>query len=563
MPNPNATLPMTRRQALAGAAGLALASAASAAAAEPSVTAKGMVFEDIDGSFRRGSGSAGVPDVMVSNGRDVTKTAADGSWSLPVQPGDSLFVIKPTGWMTAVDPATNLPRFSYVYSPDGTPDSIDVRFAGLAPTGPLPDSIDFGLRRQDEASAFEAVLFTDTQPETLAEVGYIRDDVVAQLAGTSAAFALHHGDVMFDDLSVYDRYNRIAGTAGLPWYVCCGNHDMNLEAPDNTHSRDTFKRVFGARHRAFQYGGVTFFTLDNVEYMGTDPAKPNGFGAYQGHVGADQIAFIKAVLANVPADSLVVYSLHIPLKTLFGVTPNIANIDTRDFLAAISSHPNSVSFSGHTHTNEHWYFGAQDGFTGGTHHHHVLAAVSGSWWSGPFDERGIPIALQTDGCPNGFHILSVDGKTYQTTLVPARDPARSQLRVVLDSQLHRSEAEILTEYHPGALLTGPISQAACGSTRVLVNLFDGGPRSKVTMAIGSSGEPVTMRKVERRDPFVDEVYARNAATMKPWVKSAPSAHLWQATLPANLPAGAHRITVTATDEYGRPHEAWMVLEVTG
>ena len=52
---------------------------------------------------------------------------------------------------------------------------------------------------------------------------------------------------------------------------------MNLEAPDNAHSRDTFKRVFGARDHAFQVGGATFVALDNVEYLGTDPSKPNGF----------------------------------------------------------------------------------------------------------------------------------------------------------------------------------------------------------------------------------------------------------------------------------------------
>ena len=133
-----------------------------------------------------------------------------------------------------------------------------------------------------------------------------------------------------------------------------------------------------------------------------------------------QLAFVRNVLANVPRDSLVVYCFHIPLRTLAGTDPDTATVNARAFLEAISSHPNSLSFSGHTHTSEHWYFGAQDGFSGGTHHHQVLAAVSGSWWSGPFDERGIPIALQSDGAPNGFHILAIDGANYTTTLVPAR-----------------------------------------------------------------------------------------------------------------------------------------------
>ncbi len=551
---------VTRRQAIGGAASLVLAGVASRAphaqdrAAD---TARGLVFEDTPAR-------PGLPGIMVSNGRDVVKTGADGRFEIAVRPGDAVFVIKPSGYMTPVDPATQLPHFSYLHVPDGTPASLQLRFAGIPPTGPLPESIDFPLRKQNEPTKFDAILFTDTQPESLAEVGYIRDDVVVTTAGVDAAFGITHGDVMFDDLSYYDRYNRIVGTVGLPWYNCCGNHDMNLEAPDNTHSRETFKRTFGARYSAFQYGGATVFLLDNVEYLGTDPAKLNGFGKYQGRFGADQLAFVRNVLANVPRDSLVVISHHIPLKTLAGSDVGTANTDNRDFLAAISTHPNTVSFSGHTHTNEHWYFGESDGYTaGGTHHHHVLAAVSGSWWSGPFDERGIPIALESDGSPNGFHILSVDGVRYTTELVAARDPSRSQMRIALDSQVHRADPEVLKDYHPGALLGGPIARAVAGSTRLVVNLFDGGPRSTVSATIGRNGQHIQLAKVERRDPFVDEVYARNTDTKKPWVKSGLSSHIWQATLPADLSAGTHRVTVSATDEHGRAHTGWMVLEVTG
>lgn len=558
---------LTRRQTLAAAAGLAVALGDGAAAADDAppapasggATARGTVFEDVDGSGRRSAGSPGLAGVMVSNGRDVVKTDADGRWSLPVRPGDSVFAVKPTGYMHPVDPATQLPRFAYVHEPDGTPADLGFRFAGLAPTGPLPEGIDFPLRRQDEPARFDVLLFTDPQPESLAEIGYIRDDVVAATTGLSAAFGITCGDLMFDDLADYGRYNAIVGAVGLPWYNLPGNHDINFEAPDDARSRETFKRVFGSRSNAFQYGGATFFTLDNVEYLGTDPSKPNGGGKYRGRFGPDQLAFVRNVLANVPRDGLVVVCHHIPLRTLWGTDPSVANVDTADFLAAVASHPNLVTFAGHTHTNEHWYL---DRPGGGQLHHHVLAAVSGSWWSGPFDERGIPVALGSDGSPNGFHILSIDGPRYETTLVPARDPARGQMRVMLDSQVHRGDPEVLVETPAGTLLGGPIAQAAAASTRVVVNLFEGGPKSAVSMTLGRAGRPIPLAKVERLDPFVQEVYARNAAVKKPWVKPDIVAHLFQATLPADLAVGTHRVTVTARDEYGRTRTGGLILEVT-
>jgi hypothetical protein len=544
----------TRRDVLAGAAVLAVA-VPSIQSAQAQTTARGTVFDA--GSNPR----KGIAGVMVSNGLDVVKTADDGSWWLPVRDGDSVFVIKPAGWVLPVDPATNLPHFAYIHAPDGSPD-LGFRFEGVAPTGPLPASIDFALHRQSEAARFDAVLFTDPQPESLNEVGYIRDDVVSVVDGSQAAFGITHGDIMFDDLSYYPRYNRIVGSIGLPWFNCRGNHDLNLEAPDNTHAAETFKRVFGARWLAFQYGGATFILLDNVDYLGTDPSKPNGGGKYRGFFGERQLGFVRNVLANVPRDGLVVISFHIPLKTLAASDDANNTVDTKAFLEAIGTHPNTVSFCGHTHTNEHWYFTAADGYAAGTHHHHILAAVSGSWWSGPFDARGIPMALQSDGTPNGFHVLAVDGSGYTTTLVPAHDPARGQMRLMLDSQVHGSDKELFNEYPPGALLTGPIGADRLGSTRLVVNVFDGGPRSKVEVSI--AGSPwQTLRKVERLDPFVVEVYERHRASKKSWVEAGKSSHIWQAKLPATLEPGTHRVAVRATDEYGRTHNGSMVLEVTG
>ena len=132
---------------------------------------------------------------------------------------------------------------------------------------------------------------------------------------------------------------------------------------------------------------------------------------------------------------------------------------------------------------------------------------------------------------------------------------------MLDSQVHGGEAEVYLEYAAGTLLSGPISRAALGSSRVVVNMFDGGPRSSMTVAVGGRA-PAPMVKAMRVDPLVREVYARNAATKKPWVKASLSTHVWQATLPADLPAGAHRVRVMGTDEYGRVHTAAMLLEVT-
>ena len=547
---------ITRRAALlaAAAGGVAAALPGVGIAAEPT-TATGRVYETVDGTRR------GIPGVLVSNGREVVATDADGRYTVPVGDETVVFVVKPAGFMTPIEPGTMLPRFSYLHQPEGSPLSLGLTFPGVAPTGPLPASIDFELHRQEEPAAFEVVLFTDPQPESDAEVDFIREDVVEALSGTTARFGITAGDIMFDDLSLYDRLNRIIGTAGIPWYNVGGNHDLNFEAPDRRHSRETFKRIFGAPYHAFAYAGAVFILLDDVKYLGADPNRPKGVAPYVGELDADQLSFVANLLVHVPDDKLIVLVLHIPLKNDLDATPENNLTNRAALFKLLEGRRHTLSLSGHTHTTEHHYFGAAEGWLSPVpHHHHVMTAVSGSWWSGPYDHRGVAVADSRDGTPNGFHILSVDGNSYKTRFVPAKEPNRRQVRLAVESHLHGNGKEVMRDFRPGQLFQPPVQSAAVPATTLVANVFDGGPKTTVTVQIGTA-EPTPMTRKRRPDPMVTEVFARNEDVKKPWIKAEPSTHIWVTRLPATLPAGTHRVVVRAVTEYGDIVIGTMALEI--
>ncbi len=555
---------VTRRDVLIGAAGgLALAAVDPRAAMAEGPTVSGMVFENRDGSGVAGPANPGLPGVLVSNGRDVAVTGVDGRYTLPLPDEATLFVVKPAGFMPPLDPFTNLPRFYRHHRPQGSPASLDLRFEGIAPTGPLPASLDFPLKRQDEPKAFDVVLVTDPQPETEAEVDFIREDLIEALAGTNARFGLTAGDIMFDDLSLYPRLNEIFGAIGLPWWTIGGNHDLNFEAPDRKYSRESFRRVYGPNYYAFFYGRTLFLMLDDVDYLGPDPTKPRGSGKYEGRLDDAQLEFIRNVLTHTPDDTLIVAVMHIPIRTFLG-TEAYQNLANREALfRLLEGRRHTVSFSGHTHTTEHHYFGRDDGWTGETpHHHHVLTALSGSWWSGPYDHRGVATADSRDGTPNGFHILSVDGTGYTTRFVPAKEPNGRQMRLSIDSRFHGFGRDADRDIRQVLLLGSPVPRAALPSSTLIANVFDGGEKTKVSMTIGGR-PPVEMVRAARPDPFVEEVFARNEATKKAWVKADPSSHVWTARLPGDLRPGAWRVVVEAVDEYGRMLTGRLALEVAG
>lgn len=123
-------------------------------------TATGVVFDDLDQDNEHDEGEPGVPDVSVSNGREVVRTDAAGRYSVGVTDETILFITKPSGYMVPVDDV-QLPQFYYVHYPNGTP--LDLRYGGIEPTGPLPESVDFPLRARAESDQFEALVFADPQ----------------------------------------------------------------------------------------------------------------------------------------------------------------------------------------------------------------------------------------------------------------------------------------------------------------------------------------------------------------------------------------------------------------
>lgn len=525
--------------------------------------AQGVVFEDQNANGKRDAGEPGIADVRVSDGVNITTTDAQGAWQLEIADEAVIFITKPTGYATPVTDS-QIPQFYYIHQPQGSPAGL--RYVGIEPTGPLPESIDFPLLPQDEPAVFEALLFADTQPQTEVELDYIRDRVVAELIGTDAKFGMTLGDILFDDLSLFPRLIEIVGQLGVPWYNVPGNHEMNFLADNDQYSLETFKRYFGPSYYSFEYGGAHFFVLDNIEYQGngeSDPGDVRGSGGYVAKLGKRQLKWLERELEYVPQEALVFLAMHSPLENYLGDSPSSTTQDRRALFKLLAGRPHLYAVAGHTHTTEHHYFGVEDGFRGpGEFHHHVLGTVSGSWWSGPFDEQGVPTSWQRDGTPNGYHILEVDGADVAVRFKGAGRPADYQMRIMYDVHHQSLRPDGMRDFRHGELFDGRMSIDHVPAASVLVNLFDGGPKSRVYFSVAGSAE-IEMQRFSRKDPLINEMWTRDSESKKSWVQAQPSSHLFEADLPDDLAVGVHTLSVRAVDEFGRTHHAHSVVEITG
>ncbi len=493
-----------------------------------------------------------LPDVRVSNGREVVLTGRLGRYQLPVQEGDIVFVVKPRGYALPVNDL-NLPRFYRIHQPAGSPPQ---KYPGIAPTGGLPLSLNFTLQAQPEPDEFRVLLFGDPQSRNQEEIDFLTRDIIANVAGEHAAFGVSLGDQSFDDPAIYPSQNRAIATLGMPWFNIVGNHDLDFDAPDRTHSTETFKATFGPTYYSFDYGSAHFIVLDNVAYHGKTGESPaNGKpdlqtldgkrrGSFHTELGAKQLEWLKNDLSFVPRAQLVVIMMHIPLVDPEG----IARSDLRDltaFFRLIENRPHTLSISGHTHFQTHLFLGREAGFNGtGEHHHFNQGATCGSWWHGMRDARGIPQPEMRDGTPNGHAFLNVKGHSYSLDYRAARRPANYQMNI----------------YAPAEVAPTDLAK-----TEILANVFAGSKRSRVEMQI-ASGQWRPMQLAPRLDPAylaakaAQEVSPKTAGRKLPVAINSP--HIWAANLPEQLPSGAHMIRVRALDMWGKTHEDRVIIRVT-
>ncbi len=534
-------------------------------AARGADTARGTVFLDLNGDGARQSAEQGVADVALSNGCDVVRTDRDGRYEIPLAERQILFVTQPSGYRVAEN-EQQLPQFHYLHYPNGSVtavagEEIDWQWQVIGPTGPLPDAIDFPLLPDpDTAERFRAYALADTQAGTPLEQDMLREELLGALVGNpyAAAFSITVGDVVNDNLALYERHIDMMSKVGAPSWFLPGNHDINFASPDAAHANETFKRHFGPTYYSFEVGRVHFVALNNVEYAGAAGNESFANGRYRGFISEDQLFWLERNLNGVPRDRLIVVATHIPLLTSAPGSDgkpggdNLNTVNLSQLLELLAPFEHVYAIAGHDTSNS-WkqQIDHRHGWTGEPWIAHTLAEVRGNGWSrGPVDTRGVRDAMMQDGNPNGFYVLRFDGTEAVPDFVPfpSGPDAGRHLRITLDPPLAPRQDD------GGALRRGRLRPG----TKVVVNLFDGGARDLVEVSI-DGGPFRPMRHTLRTDPTVERLRERLPKEDR-FGAPAVSSHIWELPL-AELEPGVHVLAVRARDEFGQERSSSAAFEI--
>lgn len=254
------------------------------------IVATGIVFNDANGNGMRDAGERGVPNVVVSDQRDVVVTDANGVFSLPGADATGVvFISVPDGWRSV----------GAFWRPAGG------------------SAIAFALASVPRVTSFTFVHGSDTHVSA-ASLGRLRrfrtlSDSIAP------SFVIITGDLVRDALRVgekeatgyYELFDTEARQFKAPVWTVPGNHENFGIERDTSHvdtshplyGRGMYHHFRGPDYYSFTFGGVHFVGLNTVDIDDK---------WYFGHVDSTQLAWLEKDLARIPASMPVVTFDHIP-----------------------------------------------------------------------------------------------------------------------------------------------------------------------------------------------------------------------------------------------------------
>lgn len=346
---------------------------------------------------------------------------------------------------------------------------------------------------------------------------------------------------------------------------------------------------------------------------------------YNGVISKRQIDWLRNHLEFVPEDKLIVLTAHIPFVTFTDAHAAKHQTDNLNELYDVIGDRPALGLSGHTHTTEniepgeHFEGWSENTGTGPAQFHQIITGgLSGSWWAGDLNDQGVPHATQRLGSPRGYYQLDFDGASYTDTYKTFHADEDTQMHASFNTPRFRDWAERLIAYRdlygsdfdqtPPVTLRdlGDMSMVTLddleGGTWVAVNVWNGSKASTVSVSI-NGGPQVTAERTQAgdgEDKLKGVEYADPLALVKQstqgsvavrsidggsdtegfttwrgtqwkgepgpfprWMLTDNSHHLWRAELPESLPEGAHVMTVTTTDRYGRTFTLTETFEVVG
>ena len=483
----------------------------------------------------------GLEGVVVSDGLKCVRTMSDGTFYIESAIDDVkfVFVSTPSGYMPPVT--------------DGKPIFYKAK-AEATHNGGVYDFGDYVLTPVANPDRYTLLITADPQPRTnnwgLDKIAYksleVCEDLYDELADVAAGITDHQvygiclGDIVHENMSLFNNYDTGLARLGYPTYNIIGNHDNDPAASDDDSGAAPFESHYGPRNYSFNLGGIHYVMLDNLIM------KDNGEGsltAYDQGLTDSVWAWLQADMSFIPTTTRIMVCAHSPMfKLLKGSerTNSAYHAGTRSSVDGsygygdlFDKYAEVHAWAGHTHVGLNYVYPSG-------HRHkniqvHTLARSTGELWTNEYLAAGTPrgftvVEVNHDNISWTFHPVTRQSGDFQgvgSGYCSAGAPAY----IWRDWSYDDSGAAVMNG--SGALTESyqlhAYPRGAYGDEYVYANVFLWDENWELPVWIPDGGSPVTMTRLvtpdtqktvsESSDPVKDKIYDAADTEFRTWYKT--------------------------------------------
>ena len=497
-------------------------------------TIKGVVFCD----------GVGIPDVVVSDGYEVTTTDNKGIYYLSsLKKNGYVFISVPGNY--EVTNVNNAPQFFK-------------RLTG----GSAVEQKDFSLFRVDNRKHV-VIAMADwhlaNRNDDLAQFsnGFLKDvnsTIGNYVATGTKVYGLTLGDLTWD---AYWYENSFALPDYLPQmnkinctvFNVMGNHDNDPYSAGDWLAESKYKDLICPNYYSFNLGNIHYVVLDDVEYINSGGAQGVvGTRDYKEVIIADQMAWLKKDLASLKdKNTPIVIAMHTPLYK----NPILDNNDNplkvvdlvngTELISSLQGFSKVHVLSGHTHVN--YTTESSESLI----EHNTAAVCATWWWTGKNGYAGNHIC--TDGSPGGYGVWEMNGEDIKWYYKSIGYDKNYQFRSYDLNSVQITAANFAPNSTDIALAAyAGVYANSNNKNEVLINVWGHDTRWKLD--VKENGQSLLIKRVYVMDPLhiiSYEAKRLNAgATPTSSFVTGYTAHMFRVTASSSTST----LVITATDRFG-------------
>lgn len=383
----------------------------------------------------------GIKDVVVNDGVHFTKTDAEGRWQMQCDTLQSKFV------------SISTPADYQLPNDDG----LACFYKPMREAVKTGDNVFRLTRRKKPLTEFSYIAISDPQVRDESEMQRWRTETVSDLRHVADSLkrrreviAVTLGDLVYDNMPLYDEYAQTCRSLGVTTFQTIGNHDFdkryqdlhNMQSGAPQFAEQSYYSHFGPTDYSFNIGNIHVITMKNINYVGRRK--------YIEALTGQQLEWLRHDLSFVEKGTTVFINMHAAGWNKVRGNGNFRNAeDVEQLLTDYNVH----YFCGHTH-----FF--QNIEVNPNFYQHNIAAACGTWWAGDYS---------VCGAPNGYLVVDVKGNDVRWHYKPTKGSFNCQFRTYLPGEFRSEPGMVVAnvwdydtkctvEYYEDGALKGKMEQ---------------------------------------------------------------------------------------------------------